>query len=477
MQGNDFDEVLKYFYEISSYPHGSGNVDKVSDMLVRFAKERNLEVRVDEYKNVFIKKSATAGYEDRPVVMIQGHIDMVAVKSSDCNKDLKNEGLDLARCVIDGKEYLYAKGTSLGADDGIAVAYAMALLDLDSIPHPALECVFTVDEEVGMDGAIGANLSDSNAKWLLNIDSEEEGVITTSCAGGVRVHGIKRIKRNGPMFGNLYSVTLKNLSGGHSGTMIHLGRANACKELGKVLKDIADRGYMFLSEINGGEADNVIPNGAQACFFSELDKIKVDIICAKQLERIKREYGDKEKNVELYADFVPLALPFSPEESIDLINIISETPDGVVKMCEHIDMVETSLNLGVIKTGEEAVELDFCLRSSDENSKNKLKVEVCSILEKYGCEVSCSGEYPGWKYAAESELRDKAAYAYNRLFGKQPVIEGVHAGLECGILISKRPQLDAISIGPDILNIHTVNEKLDLASAQRTWELVKEILK
>lgn len=477
MPVNDFDEVLKYFTKLSSYPHGSGNIDAVSDMLVSFAKERNLWVKQDEYKNVIIRKAATSGYEDKPTVMLQGHMDMVAVKSAECDKDLATEGLDLDRCVIDGKEYLYAKGTSLGADDGIAVAYALAVLASDTIAHPALECVFTVNEEVGMDGATGLDLSDSKAEWLLNVDSEEEGVITTSCAGGVRVHGTKSIKRNGPMFGNLYEITLKNLSGGHSGTMIHLGRANALKELGNVLKALADRGYLFLSEIGGGEADNVIPNGARAVFFSELDKIKVDIICTKQLERIKKEYGDKEKNVELYADFVPLAIPFSTEESMDIVNIIQDAPNGVVKMCDNIDMVETSLNLGIVSTDENAVEFDFCLRSSDEDSKEKLKKEVIDILTKYGCEVTCSGEYPGWKYREDSKLRDKAAGIYAKMFGKEPLIEGVHAGLECGILISKRPELDAISIGPDILNIHTVNEKLDLESAQRTWEFVKEILK
>lgn len=477
MQENDFDVVLKCFTKLASYPHGSGNIDAVSDMLKCFATERNLPVIQDKYKNVIICKPATAGYEDKPTVMIQGHMDMVAVKTPECGKDLMKEGLDLDRCVIDGKEYLYAKGTSLGADDGIAVAYALALLDSTDIAHPALECVFTVNEEVGMDGATGLDLSESKASFLLNIDSEEEGVITTSCAGGVRVHGTLPIKRNGPMFGNLYKITIKNLNGGHSGTMIHLGRANACKELGKVLKALSDKGYLFLSEITGGEADNVIPCFAEAIFYSELDKIKVDIICAKQLERIKKEYGDKEKNVELYADFVPLAVPFSTDESKKVVNIISDMPNGVIKMCDGIDMVETSLNLGVVTTKEDCVEFDFCLRSSDEVAKETLKKEVTQILLQNGCEVTCSGDYPGWKYREESLLRDKAARLYEEMFGKKPLIEGVHAGLECGILISKRPKLDAISIGPDILNIHTVNEKLDIESAERTWELVKAILK
>lgn len=467
--------AIDYFKEMCAIPHGSYNIDAISDYLVDFAKEHDLWYRQDESKNVIIKKSASSGYEDDPGFILQGHMDMVAVKDDDCKLDLEKDGL-----ILEEKDgFLFAKGTSLGGDDGIAVAMALEILADKEAMHPLLECIFTVNEEVGMDGASALDMSDIEGKYLLNIDSEEEGVITTSCAGGVREIALLRFEREKEIEGNLYSIEIKGLKGGHSGTSIHEGRANACIVLGRLLRHLQSVSNVFIMDINGGEKDNAIPYFSKAIVSLSTDDETLYRAVTEFDEIINEEY----KGIEDGIDIVVTPLYFDEnkykligEASNTIIDILCSVPDGVIKMCDGIDMVQTSLNLGVMKIDSDGFKLDFCLRSSVSFEKEELKERLGIILARHGCELALSGDYPGWEYNDKSLLTKTVAKRYEEITGKKPVVTGVHAGLECGILISKKKELDCVSIGPNILNIHTTKEKLDLLSVERTRELVRSVI-
>lgn len=467
--------TLDYFKEICAIPHGSYNIDAISEYLVNFAKEHKLSYRQDEMKNVIIKKEASAGYENEPGIILQGHMDMVAVKDDDCELDLEKDSLVL--CEEDG--LLFAKGTSLGGDDGIAVAMALEVLADDTLSHPFLECIFTVNEEVGMDGATALDMSDIKGKYLINIDSEEEGVVTTSCAGGVRESALLRVERDKEINGNLYSVEIKGLKGGHSGTAIHEGRANACIVLGRLLRETKKIGKVSILDIYGGEKDNAIPNFAKACIEVCADESAFFEKVSEFDELINDEYKGKEDEINIV--ITPIVnvngnYKLIGAGSDTIIDILCSVPDGVVSMCEGIDMVETSLNLGLMKMDADGFKLDFCLRSSVAAKKEELKERLGIILAKRGCELALSGDYPGWEYNDKSLLTKIVSKCYEEVCGKKAIVTGVHAGLECGILLSKKSDLDCVSIGPDIYNIHTTHEKLDLKSVERTMAVLRKVI-
>ncbi len=468
-------KTIDYFKEICSIPHGSYNIDKISDYLVDFAKAHGFSYKQDDLKNVIIVKEASEGYEDVPGIVLQGHMDMVAVKDEGVEKDLEKEGLTLEE--KDG--FLYAKGTSLGGDDGIAVAYMLEILSDDEIKHPKLECIITVNEEVGMDGAVGIDLSEITGKYLLNVDSEEEGVITTSCAGGVRLLSCLKFERNIPMHGTLYSIALKGFKGGHSGTSIHEGRANTCIVLGRLLKELSDKAQTDIIDISGGEKDNAIPAAASMLIATDMPFEKLADCVNAFDEKISNEYKGIEDNIQI----IVTPLEKNDDKQINCIDktkviaeILTEVPDGVINMCSDIDMVETSLNLGVMRLDDEGFKLDFCLRSSVAAEKEKLKERLGTILANKGCELALTGDYPGWEFNKNSVLTKRVADAYRELYKKEPIVCGVHAGLECGILLEKKKDLDCVSIGPNILNIHTTREKLDLESVERTRELILKVI-
>ncbi|MBO7375392.1 MAG: aminoacyl-histidine dipeptidase [Lachnospiraceae bacterium] len=475
--------TLDYFREICEIPHGSYNIDSISDYLVDFAKARNLFYIQDELKNVIIKKPASEGYENEPGIILQGHMDMVAVKTADCKKDLATEGLDL----VEEDGYLYAKNTSLGGDDGIAVAIALHILDDDSIMHPSLECIFTVNEEVGMDGAVGIDMSVIDGRKLINIDSEEEGVITVSCAGGVRVCPYLKIKK-APVKGDVYSVKITGLLGGHSGTSIHLGRANANILAGRLLYEIRSLSDIKIISIEGGEKDNAIANYAYITFSTNADNAELEECIKKFNSKVLNEYRGKDDGIKVTLEQLEKRLDKESDspnylfrECIDntdsIIDALIAVPDGVIKMCDYTDMVETSLNLGVMRIEDDKLALDFCVRSSVSADKESLKNRVADAVKECGFVVECKGDYPAWEYNDKSTLTKQIVDCYERLYGEKPVVTGVHAGLECGILRDKIKDLDCVSIGPNILNIHTVKERLDLASCERTEKLVLEVLK
>ena len=469
-------EVFHFFEELCSIPHGSGNLQKISDYLVSFAKERGYEVTQDSELNVIIKAPGTAGYENKEPVILQGHMDMVAVKEDGCDIDMKTDGL---RVATDG-EYVWAEGTSLGGDDGIAVAYCLALLDSKEIPHPPLEVVITTNEETGMFGAAAIDLSGLSGKRMINIDNEEEGVFITSCAGGARVYS-KLPMTQAEVTGTKCSVAISGLLGGHSGEMIKCGRGNANHIAGRILAEVAREMPVSLISIEGGVADNAIPSTASLKFVVEGSSTdKAECIVNRVFQEVKGELEGKDEGLEIsFAKEEGNAgvKAFDSKSTEKLSKMITVMPDGVQAMSAMVaGLVETSLNLGIIKTEGDVVTLEQSVRSSVESSKKVLINKLLIIGEVFGAEVSVSGEYPGWKYRQHSELRDHMVKVYQDMYGKAPQLQAIHAGLECGILSEKIENLDCISIGPDMKDIHSTGEKLSVRSTANVWEYLVKVL-
>ncbi|MBE5828454.1 MAG: aminoacyl-histidine dipeptidase [Butyrivibrio sp.] len=469
-------EVFHFFEEICNIPHGSGNLQKISDYLVRFAMERNLEFIQDGELNVIIKAPASPGYEDREPVILQGHMDMVAVKEDSSDINMLTDGL---RVKTDG-EFVWADGTSLGGDDGIAVAYCLALLDSKDIPHPPLEVVITTNEETGMFGATAIDLSSLAGKKLINIDNEEEGAFIVSCAGGARVYSKLPVKREA-LSGKRLKVSVSGLLGGHSGEMIIKGRGNANIILARTLLEALDSADFYLETIGGGVADNAIPNISSAIVL--LDPSKVDAFKAsvsKSLEAIKGELEVKDPDVNIeVSELEDAGSPvIDKEDTKKALSLICVMPDGVQAMSSSIEgLVETSLNLGILKTAEDMVTFEQSVRSSVESSKDFLIRKLKTISGSYGAKVEVSGSYPGWKYRQHSELRDHMVSVYKDMYGVEPRVLAIHAGLECGILSEKIEGLDCISIGPDMQDIHSTKEKLSVKSVSNVWDYLKAVLK
>ena len=469
-------EVFHFFEEICNIPHGSANLQKISDYLVRFAMERNLEFIQDGELNVIIKAPASAGYEDKEPVILQGHMDMVAVKEDSSDIDMVNEGL---RVRTDG-EFVWADGTSLGGDDGIAVAYCLALLDSKDIPHPPLEVVITTNEETGMFGATAIDLRSLKGKKLINIDNEEEGAFIVSCAGGARVYSQLSVKREAAS-GKRLKVDVSGLLGGHSGEMIIKGRGNANIILARTLLEALDCAEFNLETIGGGVADNAIPNVSSAIVCvdaSKVDAFKTSV--SKSLEAIKGELEVKDPDVNITVSELQNAdsLVINKEDTRRALSLICVMPDGVQAMSSSVEgLVETSLNLGILKTTEDMITIEQSVRSSVASSKDFLIRKLKTISGGYGAEVEVFGSYPGWKYRQKSELRDHMVSVYKDMYGVEPRILAIHAGLECGILSEKIEGLDCISIGPDMQDIHSTKEKLSVRSASNVWDYLKAVLK
>ena len=471
-------EVFYFFEEICKIPHGSGNLDAISSYLENFAEERNLFHIRDASNNVIIIKEATSGYEMAEPIMLQGHMDMVAVKKNGCDIDLEKDPL---RLKVDG-DFVYAQDTSLGGDDGIAVAYMLAILDSDKIAHPRIEAVITTDEEVGMNGATAIDLSMLKAKRMLNIDSEEEGILLTSCAGGIRVDchlPIKEVPEQPDMA--YMEITVGGLLGGHSGTEIDKGHGNAIKLLGITLKQTLEKYAIHIAQINGGEKDNAIPREASAtvCIKQEKSKDFMEEIARIESE-LKNEYKSKEKD--LCIKIQPLTsykFPiFDVESTRRIIDFLVLLPNGVMAMSADIaGLVETSLNAGILKQAENEVILSSSIRSAIESAKHKIVLQVETLTKLFGGYVETHGDYPGWQFEPDSKLRASMIQIYRELFGKEAQIQALHAGLECGIMAAKIPGLDCVSFGPNIYDIHTTEERLSISSTYRMWNYLLEILK
>ena len=465
--------VFAYFEKICSMPHGSGNTKIISDYLVSFAEEQGLRYFQDALNNVVIFAEGTCGYEDHAPVVLQGHMDMVCEKDEDCPIDMAAEGLD----VCHNDEGGYARGTTLGGDDGIAVAYGLALLADRSIPHPPLEVIFTVDEEVGMEGATGIDLSELKGRTLINLDSEDEGVFTVSCAGGARGTIAVPFPRHA-VYGPCVRLTVEGLQGGHSGVEIHKNRANANKVMGEFLSRIQKLMPVCITKLQGGAKDNAIPRSCQVTLVAMgmyVDRINE---IAAQLQKEIREQYDEPDAVIRGDDVDALGgNALSAEDSARVVALLNAAPNGVQAWSEDIPgLVQTSLNLGIVRLDEE-LRMTFAVRSSVNQEKQELLTRLRELAAFYNGSYSQTGDYPAWEYRKDSPLRDAMVRIYREMFGKEPEVVAIHAGLECGILGEKLPGLDCVSTGPQMHDIHTSREQLEIASVARTWNFLLEVLK
>lgn len=477
--------VFYFFEQICNIPHGSRNTKAISDFCVSFAKERNLKYIQDDHNNVIIFKQAFSGYEGHDTVILQGHLDMVNEKTPDSNHDFSKDPLDL---IIDG-DYLHCKDTTLGGDDGIAIAYALAILDDNSIPHPPIEAVFTVDEEIGLLGAEALDTTPLKGKYLINIDSEEEGIFLAGCAGGVTAN-ISFPADYTFINGVSCHLIIKGLLGGHSGMAIDKGRANAHKILGRLLLKLkSNQIYYGIQKINGGTKDNVIPSLCDVIlvFPDDDENMNSAMVIIKEFNReLKIEFQVSDPEIE-----VVLSKNSSYTENIEMLTMkcteiitffLVHSPNGIQSMNQSIQgLVETSLNMGIFNTTNDVINFGFSVRSSIKSAKYQLMEQLSYITDFLGGECKFEGEYPAWAYKQESKLRELFTNTYVQMYQKQPEIQTIHAGLECGIFSEKFEKqgknLDIISFGPDIKNIHTVKEAISISSVERVWDFLLQILK
>ena len=461
------EKALKFFEEFSKIPRGSGNTSAIADYLVDFAKARGLEVMRDASDNVIIRKPATAGYENRPGVIFQGHTDIVALKTPDCPIDMEKEGLQLYR---DG-DLLRARGTTLGGDDGVAIAYAMAILDSNDIAHPEFEAVFTSDEEIGLLGASALDASLIKGRLLINIDSDEEGIFTAGCAGGARVDISLPVKTK-THIGQIYTLTIGGLKGGHSGVEIHKNRANAIKIAAEILSKLES---VKLGKATAGSADNAIPSDAKIIFTTKSSILEISEAVNSIVEVLPEGESTRKFGIEMN---ISSAKVIDAESSANILSLINEMPNGVMRMMEDIEgLVETSLNMGILSIDTGAFNLTISVRSAKGEEKKKLLNTIKNIAEKHNASVSVRGEYPAWEYRKESHLRDVMCKVYREMYDKDATVVTIHAGLECGIFSDKIEGLDCVSIGPDNKDIHTPDERLSLSSFNRVYEYLINVLK
>ncbi|MEE1328089.1 MAG: aminoacyl-histidine dipeptidase [Oscillospiraceae bacterium] len=465
--------VFGYFEEICSIPHGSGNTKMISDYLVSFAKEHGLRYIQDELNNVIIFQNGTCGMEDHEPVILQGHMDMVCEKDAACPIDMAVEGLDVTHdgyCVS-------AKGTTLGGDDGIALAYAMALMADTTIPHPPLEVIITVDEETGMYGAAGIDLSMLKGKKLINLDSEDEGVFTVSCAGGCRATIALNVDRRA-VYGPCIRLAVDGLQGGHSGAEIHKNRANANKVMGEFMSRIQKLMPLCLTNLSGGSKDNAIPRSCQATMVAMgINLQRINTIAEELQAEIREQYDEPEVTIQAFDVDALGGNGLSTESTAKIIGLLCAAPNGVQKMSDDIPgLVQTSLNLGIAKLGERFT-ATFSVRSSVNTEKLELLEQLKKLCEFYEGVYTEKGDYPAWEYKKDSELRDTMVKVYTEMYGKAPEVLAIHAGLECGLLGEKISGLDCVSVGPQMHDIHTSRERLEIASTRRTWNFLLEVLK
>ena len=474
LEGLQPERALYYFEEICRIPHGSRNTKQISDYLVAFAREHGLRAVQDELNNVVIYKDGTPGYEEHPTVILQGHMDMVAEKTKDSPIDFTKDPLELRTNGVD----IWADGTTLGGDDGIAVAYALAILESDAIPHPPLECVFTVDEEIGMEGATGLDPALLKGRIFLNCDSEAEGILTVSCAGGARSDLSLPVKIE-KAEGKGIHVYVDGLLGGHSGAEIHKGRANSNKVMAELLAKLLKQLPYRLVYVRGGQKDNAIPRYTMAKIIVAEDRLDEALsVIDKLAGELMKQLPEAETRAKITREAcVCRGKAMSILSTRKVVGLLNELPNGIQAWSKDIEgLVQTSLNLGILKTEGETVSVSFSVRSSVNKEKLELFERIKAVGEKYGAAYGEHGNYPAWEYRKESPLRDLMVRVFEDLYGRKPIVEAIHAGLECGLFSDKLPGLDAVSFGPDMQDIHTTRERLNIASAARTWKYLLAVL-
>lgn len=465
--------VFGYFEEICAIPHGSRNTKMISDYLVNFAKEHGLKYIQDADNNVILFGEGTCGMEDHPPVILQGHMDMVCEKDADCTIDMATEGLD----VTHDDNVVFAKGTTLGADNGIAVALAMAILADDTIPHPPLEVIVTTDEEIGLLGAASVDLSELKGRTMINLDSEGEGIFTVSCAGGCTATLSVPVERRA-VYGPCIRLSVDGLQGGHSGADIHLNRGNANKIMGEFMSRIQKIMPLCLTSLAGGAKDNAIPRSCQATLVAMgIHLERINAIAEELQAEVREQYNEPEVTIQAFDVDALGGNSLSTESTAKIISLLCAAPNGVQSWSQDIEgLVQTSLNMGVIKLGER-FNVTFSVRSSVNTEKVELLDQLKKLAEMFDASYTQMGDYPAWEYKKESHLRDTMVATYRAMFDKEPKVEAIHAGLECGLFSEKLPGLDCVSIGPQMHDIHTSRERLEIASTERTWKFLLEVLK
>lgn len=476
MENTALERILTIFYDYAAIPHPSGNTAAAAKFAAETARQTGAEAEIDEAGNVFIRVPATAGYEDRPTVILQGHLDMVAAKEPDAPRDPEKEGLLLFR---EG-DLLGARGTTLGGDDGVAVAMFLALLSDKDAAHPALEILLTNDEETGMDGAVGFDTNKLKGRLLLNLDSEEEGILTAGCAGGMKMHITYPVCRE-MQKGRLVTLKITGASGGHSGMEIIRGGMNANHEMAEILSRLASLLTLSLGSLTGGDKDNAIPTHATAEFLigvGEEDMLLSEV--QRENARLAETYGKTDPHFTLSVDIgdVTETVAVGSEKSRAYLDFLAKTPCGVQKMSPALEgLVQTSLNLGVLKTTEEGIVALWSLRSSVGAEKEELATRLVAMAEVIGAPVCREGDYPAWEFRENSPLRDLMTATYREMFGGEMQTTVIHAGLECGIFSSRLPDLDCVSFGPNMYGIHTTRERLSLSSVERTYRYLLAVLR
>lgn len=488
----DYKGIFKYFSEISKIPRGSGNEGEISNFLVAFAKEHKLAYTQDESYNVTMIKEATAGYENEPAILLQGHMDMVCEKLKDSTHDFLKDGIKL---VVDG-DFLRADGTTLGADNGIAVAYIMALFSDDTLPHPRLEAVITTDEEVGMHGAHALDCSHLQAKYMINLDSEEEGYLLASCAGGLRTTctlPVKRIRQ----YGKRIRISIGGLKGGHSGIDIIYNRSNAAKLLGRLLYELRETHPYGVISALGGFKDNVIPREANAELLlmaeKQMEEENTDIeqllseefnsISSKIkeiMEVYQKELAASEPELQIMVEDLgnEEQEPLHPVSFEKILFLLMNIPNGIQVMSSNIEgLVESSLNLGIFHILEDKAEFTDSVRSNFGSYKNHISDQLNYLVSFLGGEYEIRADYPAWEYRKDSLLREHLKRIYKDMTGKEMKVEAIHAGLECGLIYEKMPGIDIVSIGPDIFRVHTIEERISISSTVRVYQFLEQILK
>ena len=456
--------VFHYFEELCGIPHGSGNTKAISDFCMAFARQHGLDAEQDAYNNVLIRKPGSAGYETHPPVILQGHLDMVCEKEPERSIDFTRDGLEL---FLDG-DWIGARGTTLGGDDGIAVAMGLAILEDDTLAHPPLEVLFTTDEETGMDGAVGLDASRLKGRTLINADSEEEGVLTVGCAGGARAELRIPVTRE-PVDAPCYTVTVDGLIGGHSGAEIHKGRLNANIVMGRFLQSLPED--FRLVTLAGGLKDNAIPRQT-VCVLAGDDPTAA----ASAFAAAAQIPADPDLTITV-APAPAAKTAVTAADSRRVAEFLATVKNGVQAMSRHIEgLVETSLNLGVLELEEAALRATFSVRSSVGESKTALLTDLEQTAAAFGGTYSSHGHYPAWEYREVSPLRDVMVAVYEEQTGEKPVVKAIHAGLECGLFSEKLPGLDAVSFGPRMRDIHTTRERLCISSTERTYAYLCRVL-
>ena len=468
--------VFDFFEKISDIPRGSGNEKAISDYLLNFGKELGLETIQDEALNIIIKKPASKGYENAPTVIIQGHMDMVCEKNNGTDHDFEKDPLKLR--IVD--DYIYATDTTLGADNGIAVAYGMALLADNSIPHPALEVLITTDEETGMSGAMAVSKDNLDGKLLINLDNEEEGELLVSCAGGVRTNSAIKIEWQDRADKATMSINISGLKGGHSGMDIIKERGNSNKILGRILKALKDELEFNIVKINGGSKNNAIPREAEVIISLDNSNVdKVTSIVNELSDVFANELKAQDPGLKVVVNKVSVdeSKEFNKDTTDKVINLLYLYPNGVNTRSTEIDgLVESSTNLGVLSTNEDYVEFDSAVRSSVPSLKKEIELRIKTITEIIGAEFSSKSDYPGWEYDPNSKMREICQKVYKDMTGKEAKIVAIHAGVECGLFNEKLGNLDMISFGPNLYDVHTPQEHMSITSVKNTWDYLLKIL-